>query len=93
MEKKFSATQGSVGLRSGLDKMKNLVSFLEHRDAEIAKGLSFGLDGVGGGVCQGLVYAWFQSLGDGRTRLDFDVDRGGWKEQVLKLLASTAGTN
>jgi hypothetical protein len=47
---------------------------------------------VGGGVCHGLVYAWFGSLKENRTTLSFDQDSGRWTH-ARALVTERAVTN
>jgi hypothetical protein len=47
---------------------------------------------LGGGVCHGLVYAWFASLNEMQTTLSFDSNAGGWTDRS-RVIADRAGEN
>ncbi len=68
--------------------VSDVMALLEHKMQALTQ--------VGGGVCHGLVYAWFASLKDGQTNLNFDVEEGGWsgaRPRIAQTAVQNQATN
>jgi hypothetical protein len=61
-------------------------------DQDVQVRVGSNLDQKAGGVCHGLVFAWFRSLRRADTTLDFNVRQGGW-ENYRGTIKDNAATN